>query len=112
MSEEFRRFKRRTPDRRVEVYDTMTQELIGSVVNISEYGIMLLANTEVTVDAIYQCEVRFPPEYRFKSPFIIGIQEMWSEAVAAGGVTAAGYRIIDIERSDRARIVEWINESH
>jgi hypothetical protein len=111
MSEEFRRFKRRTPDRKVEVIDVMTMEPIGTVVNISEHGIMLLASSVVTVDAIYQCEIHFPAEYRFKHPFIIGIQEMWSEPVAAGGVTATGYRIIDIERTDRMKIVEWINES-
>jgi hypothetical protein len=111
MSEEFRRFKRRTPDQKIEVVDLMTQESIGTIVNVSEYGIMLLANTDVAVDAIYQCEIRFPPEYRFKNPFVIGIQEMWSEPVASGGIIAAGYRIIDIERTDRMKIVEWINES-
>lgn len=111
MSEEFRRFKRRTPEQRVEVYDLMTQEVMGSVVNISEYGVMLLAGSHVNVDAIYQCEIRFPPEYGFRSPFVIGMQEMWSEPVAAGGVTAAGFRIIDIDRADRMKIVEWINES-
>ena len=111
MSEEFRRFKRRTPEQRVEVYDLMTQELMGSVVNISEYGVMLLASSPVNVDTIYQCEFRFPAEYGFRSPFVVGIQEMWSEPVAAGGVTAAGYRIIDIERTDRMKIVEWINEA-
>ena len=111
MSEELRRFKRRTPDRKVEVIDTMTMEPIGTIVNISEFGIMLLASSAVAADAIYQCEIHFPPEYRFNRPFIIGIQEMWSEPVAAGGVSATGYRIIDIERADRMKIVEWINES-
>ena len=34
-----------------------------------------------------------------------------AERAGEGGIIAAGYRIIDIERSDRMKIVEWINEA-
>lgn len=109
MSEEFRRSVRREPDRKVEVLDMMTQEHFGTVANISETGIMLFAHVHLDVDAIYQCEIRFPPEYGLKSPFIVGIQEMWSEPATAGGVTCAGFRVIDIARTDRLKLNDWVN---
>ena len=109
MSEEFRRSVRREPDRKVEVLDMMTHEPMGTVANISETGIMLFVHVPLEVDAIYQCEIRFPPEYGLKAPFIVGMQEMWSEPASAGGVTCAGFRVIDIARTDRLQLNDWVN---
>ena len=110
MSSEFRRFTRRDSSHRIDVLDMMTRQLMGSVVNISEYGMMLAVHVPLCTDAIYQCEIHFPAEYNFKAPFVVGIQELWSEPVTAGGITCAGFRIIDIDKSDRQQISDWVNE--
>ena len=83
MSEEFRRFKRRTPELRVEVYDLMTQEVMGSVVNISEYGVMLLAG------ALSGATDPLQPRARFTNPGAPG-----SATGAAGGAHATYFQRI------------------
>lgn len=110
MSEEFRRFTRRDAGQKIDVIDIMTEQTLGTIVNISEYGIMIVAQTSIQTDSIYQCELMFPPEYQFRSPFIIGIQEMWAEPVTNSGVSCVGFRIIDIDTVDRLRVYEWVNE--
>jgi hypothetical protein len=110
MSEEFRRFTRRDADQKIEIVDMMTEQTMGTIVNISEYGVMMIAHVPIATDSIYQCEFKFPPEYQFRSPFIAGIQEMWAEPVTSGGVSCVGFRIIDIDTIDRLRIYEWVNE--
>jgi hypothetical protein len=110
MSEEFRRFTRRDVGQNIEIIDMMTEQSLGTIVNISEYGVMIIAQVPVATDSIYQCEIMFPAEYQFRSPFIIGIQEMWAEPVTSGGVSCVGFRIIDIDSVDRLRVYEWVNE--
>lgn len=110
MSEEFRRYRRRDAGQKIEVVDLMTEQSIGTIVNISEYGIMIIAQVPISTDSIYQCEIMFPLEYQFRSPFIVGIQEMWTEPVNNNGVSCVGFRIIDIEKIDRKRVQEWVNE--
>lgn len=110
MSEEFRRFTRRDAGQKIDVIDMMTDLQMGTIVNISEYGIMMIAHVPIKTDSIFQCEFKFPAEYNFRSPFIIGIQEMWSEPVTTGGTSCIGFRIIDIDNVDRLRIYEWVND--
>ena len=111
MSDEFRRYTRRDVIQQIDAIDLMTQKTLGKVANISEYGIMILTHIHINNDAIYQCELIFPYTYPFRSPFIIGLQEMWTEPVTTGKVSYAGFRIIDIESTDRLRISEWANQS-
>ncbi len=110
MSEEFRRYTRRDAGQKIEIVDLMTEQSMGTIVNISEYGVMMIAHVPIATDCIYQCEFKFPPEYKFRSPFIVGVQEMWAEQVTSGGVSCVGFRIIDIDTIDRLRIYEWVNE--
>ena len=110
MSEEFRRFTRRNAGQKIDIIDIMTETTIGTLVNISEYGIMMIAQIPIRTDSIYQCEFKIPAEYHFRSPFIIGIQEMWSEPLTTNGVMCVGFRIIDIDNIDRLSIFEWVNE--
>lgn len=110
MSEELRRFTRRDAGQKIEIVDLMTEQTMGTIVNISEYGVMIVAHVPIAIDSIFQCEIKFPPEYQFRSPFIVGIQEMWTESVTNGGVSCVGFRIIDIDTIDRLRIYEWVNE--
>ncbi len=111
MSDEFRRAPRRDVKHQIDIVDLMIQKTIGNVVNISENGIMILSLLPINTDAIYQCELIFPKDYPFRSPFIVGLQEMWVEPVASGQVSYVGFRIIDIETADRLRVIEWVNES-
>jgi hypothetical protein len=54
MSSEYRRAKRRQANHAIEVIDTMTEEVIGRIGNLSETGMLMVANRHLNNDALYQ----------------------------------------------------------
>ena len=54
MNQEFRRARRRKVDERIEVTDAMTDRVIGHLSDLSETGLLLIANQPLNSDALYQ----------------------------------------------------------
>ena len=110
MSEEIRRLKRRKTDQLISVVDTMTQKPMGLVADLSESGMMLISNSPITQDALYQCELIFPRHLGIQAPIKAGIQELWSDSENHQGQNVVGFRFVDINNEDRMQIREWVNE--
>lgn len=110
MIEEIRRLKRRKSDQLITVTDLMTQNPMGLIADLSESGMMLITNSEITPDGLYQCELNFPRSISILGPIKAGIQELWSETNSHNGQHVVGFRFIDITREDRIQIRDWVNE--
>jgi hypothetical protein len=108
MIHESRRAPRRQVASRVPVLDTMSDEVIGHLGNLSESGMLLLANTPLLDDALYQ--FRFQPGLRSGTAITVGVHLLWSGPANTPGQAWCGFRFLNISDEQREHIREWVNE--
>lgn len=99
MSKQYRRAKRKHVPERIEVFDTMLDVPMGNIGNISETGMLLVASTQVTDDALYQLRFALPNQGR-PQEIEIGVHHIWSEAANGNSQNWVGFRFIDIGSKD------------
>jgi PilZ domain len=109
MSNEYRRARRRKVGYNVEVYDTMTEEVIGRLSNLSETGMLLIMNQTMTNDALYQLRLSLPDPMGTMHPIDVGAHELWADEAAAPGQVWIGFRFIDVSPAHVAFIREWVD---
>lgn len=110
MNDDYRKLKRRKTELTVQVIDAMTQQLLGTISDLSESGMMIVAKKAIAPDGLYQFELIFPLSTGIAKPINVGAHELWTESSAIDGVTVAGFRFIDISRDDKTRLRDWVNE--
>ena len=108
MSSEFRRAKRRKVDERVEVTDAMTDRVVGHLSDLSETGLLLIANQPMTSDALYQLRFRLVDSNRHERVIEVGAHELWSDQAAAPGQVWTGFRFIDLAPTDLLFLRGWV----
>jgi hypothetical protein len=112
MNAEYRRAKRRHAAETIEIVDTMTEQVIGRIGNISESGMMLLATVHLMDDALFQFRFALPDSTaRGRGRSIeVGSHQLWSDAANVPGQFWAGFRFIDISPEDAAHLRAWIEQ--
>jgi hypothetical protein len=108
MTSEFRRAKRRKVDERIEVTDAMTERVVGHLSDLSETGLLLIANQALVSDALYQLRFRLVDGNRHERVVEVGAHELWSDAAAAPGQVWTGFRFIDLAPVDLMYIRQWV----
>jgi len=108
MTSEFRRAKRRKVDERIEVTDAMTDRVVGHLSDLSETGLLLIANQPMVSDALYQLRFRVVDGNRHERTIEVGAHELWSDAAAAPGQIWTGFRFIDLAPTDLLYIRGWV----
>lgn len=108
MSSEFRRAKRRKVDERVEVTDAMTERVVGHLSDLSETGLLLIANQALVNDALYQLRFRLVDNNRHERVIEVGAHELWSDQAAAPGQVWTGFRFIDLAPADLLFLRSWV----
>lgn len=103
---EYRRSPRRKIAEVVMVSDMMTDEVVGRIGNISEGGLLLVANSSLTEDGLYQFRFRLPGIDELD--FDVGAHLLWLDRGTALGQAWAGFRFISISEEQRERLVAWI----
>jgi hypothetical protein len=108
MTSEFRRAKRRKVDERIEVTDAMTDRVVGHLSDLSETGLLLIANQALVSDALYQLRFRLVDGNRHERMVEVGAHELWSDPAAAPGQVWTGFRFIDLAPTDLMFIRQWV----
>ena len=80
MSAEYRRAKRKRAEETIEVIDTMTDQVVGRIGNISETGMMMLATVHLMDDALFQLRFNLPDGSARGRAIEIGSHQLWSDA--------------------------------
>ncbi|MEO7251529.1 MAG: PilZ domain-containing protein [Arenimonas sp.] len=106
---EFRRAKRRKVHHTIEVVDTMTERMIGHLVDLSESGMLLVLSKPLVSDALYQLLFKLPDSHGIDRAIEIGAHELWSDPAAAPGQVWTGFRFIDIAGPDLAILRAWVS---
>ena len=73
---EFRRAKRRKVEHRIEVFDTMTERVIGHLGDLSESGMLLVLTHPLVSDALYQLRFALTDSHGIDHSLDIGAHEL------------------------------------
>jgi hypothetical protein len=107
---EYRRSKRKRAVETIDVVDTMTEQVVGRIGNISETGMMLLATAPLLDDALFQFRFTLPDGSARGRSIEVGSHQLWSDAANVPGQFWAGFRFIDIAPEDAALLRAWIEQ--
>ncbi|RPE74854.1 PilZ domain-containing protein [Vulcaniibacterium tengchongense] len=105
--QEYRRAPRYAVDDYVQVVDTMTDAVVGQLGNISETGMLLIANAPLADDALYQLRFSLHESTR-RPPIEVGAHLLWQERAAMPGQSWAGFRFIHILDRELEQLREWL----
>jgi PilZ domain len=105
---EFRRSRRRQVADTVHVIDSMTDLAIGHVGNVSETGMLVMANGPLVVDALYQLRFTLPNGGN-KTSLEVGAHLLWKDQASAPGQAWAGFRFITMSDEQMGLLRRWID---
>jgi hypothetical protein len=108
---EKRRLPRKRPEAALHVTDTMTGEVIGHIGNLSQEGMLLLAQRPIADDALYQLSFHLPDVHGRLQPIEVGVHEQWSAAGTMRGQNWVGFRFIDLNPDDQGVLHEWLQHA-
>ena len=108
---EARRRPRRTPVNTVEVIDSMTDRILGQLGNVSESGMLLLANTPLMEDALYQVRFNLNGSASHQGLVEVGVHLLWQEHASATGKAWAGFRFINLPEPGRQTLRDWLTRT-
>lgn len=105
---EYRRAKRRQVPHVVEVVDTMTEQVVGRIGNISETGMLLVTSHPGCDDALYQLRFKLPGNNGESWSIDVGAHQLWSDLTRPPSVYWTGFRFIDVGNEDGEHLRHWI----
>ena len=107
MGIESRRQARRTVPGMMEVYDTITEEPVGYLGNVSVGGMLLIANRALVDDALYQFRFALPDDMGETQPLEVGAHVLWVDGASAPGQSWVGLRFIGLSTETTQRLRRW-----
>ncbi|MEG3191757.1 PilZ domain-containing protein [Lysobacter sp. D1-1-M9] len=108
MTEEFRRAPRRKVSDNVPVIDTMTDRTVGRLSNVSETGMLLIANVPLVEDALYQFRFNIGDPKDPGAAIEVGAHLLWQDAAHASEQTWTGFRFITLLEDQMQQLREWL----
>ncbi len=92
----------------VSVFDAMSGERIGHIGNISQTGMMIICQTQVGEDNLYQLSFTLPATGETAERQLnVGATCLWCSEAESTGTYWAGFEVIDIADED-AKVLEGI----
>lgn len=110
MSQESRRQPRRAVTGRVEVYDTILEETVGQLGNLSVGGMLLIANRSLPDDALFQFRFALPDGIGTAQPLEVGAHVLWQGKAGAPGQSWIGMRFLGLSPEASQRLRLWTTQ--
>ena len=108
MMTEARRSQRRNVHESVAVLDTMTEQVLGRIGNISETGLLLVASGSLQEDALYQLRFEIIDRTGRMVAIDVGAHVIWLGSANTPGQSWAGLRFLTVEEVQLAALRHWI----
>lgn len=109
MIDEFRRARRRKVSDTILVTDTMTDSIVGRISNLSETGMLLIANAPLVEDGLYQFRFHLQAAHGHEAEFEVGAHMLWQDRASAPGQSWTGFRFIAVPPDQAERLRSWID---
>ncbi len=109
MINEFRRARRRKVADTVLVVDTMTDSVVGRIGNLSETGMLLIANAPLVEDALYQFRFNLNDSRGHETALEVGAHLLWQDQPSAAGQAWTGLRFITVPEQQMLQLRGWVD---
>ena len=109
MINEFRRARRRKVSDTILVTDTMTDNVVGRVSNLSETGMLLITSMPLVDDALYQLRFHLHDSRGRERVFEVGAHLLWTDNASAPGQSWTGLRFISVPPEQAEQLRHWID---
>lgn len=109
MINESRRAHRRNVHESVGVLDTMTEQVIGRLGNISETGMLLVASGPLQEDALYQLRFEIIDRAGRVVAVDVGAHVVWMGSANTPGQSWGGLRFLTIDELQLEVLRHWIS---
>ena len=103
-----RRARRRNVDDTVMVVDTMTEAAIGRLGNLSETGMLLMANARLPEDALFQLQFNLADPSGGEACVEVGAHLLWQDPAGASGQCWSGFRFITVPEPCMLMLRDWV----
>lgn len=110
MSEEYRRATRHPIPDTIQVIDTMTERVVGRLGNLSETGMLVIAGTPMTDDALYQLRFGLSHAGAPHEEIEVGAHLLWQHHASAPGQSWAGFRFITLSDAHEDTLRGWLGQ--
>ena len=105
-----RRQQRIEPQRPILVVNINTQKPMGALVNISLEGLMVMSDTIIDTNRIYQISLQLNDPVNGHKHIDLGVDCLWNRSETENQRYWAGFQIIDASRSSLNRIEMLIRD--
>lgn len=92
------------------VYDGMSGKILGHLVDISEKGIMLIADKAIPVNTHYRLRMRLPAQMKERNEVNFDATSRWCKSDANPDFFLVGFQMHDLEESNRDLVVTLIRD--
>ncbi len=110
MGAEQRRHPRREVHGRVEVFDTIAEEVVGTLGDVSAGGMLLIASSPLPDDALFQLRFALPDSGRMLPTTEVGAHVLWQAPAGAPGQHYIGMRFIGLAPNVAKLLAQWAAE--
>ena len=90
-----RRLQRHALKKPLEIVDQISQQPLGALVNINVEGLMIMGNTPIEDNHLYQIRIQLPKTIRGVESIDIGVDCLWNRSDEQYDRHWAGFQIID-----------------
>ncbi|WP_411833987.1 PilZ domain-containing protein [Pseudoxanthomonas mexicana] len=109
MTHDSRRSRRRNVTEPVDVLDTMTDQVIGRLGNVSESGMLLIAHAPIVDDGLYQLRFNIRDGRGHETLVDVGAHLLWSAHANTPGQAFAGLRFLTIAPDVLEALRNWVD---
>lgn len=110
MGIESRRQPRRAVPGMVEVFDTILEESVGYLGNVSIGGMLLIANRSLPDNALFQFRFNLPDGMSTAPPLEVGAHVLWQDRAGAPGQSWIGMRFLGLSPDALHRLRLWAGQ--
>lgn len=102
---------RKICDTRIDILDVESNEVIGTLVNISVSGFMMISEKSLPENYVFQFKVIFSPGTAEAQTIHIGAESLWVQEMEGSNQRWIGFHIIDISDQDKATIQSAVGDT-
>lgn len=88
----------------IDVWDALSDEHLGRLVNIHQQGLMVLSDWPLSEDHLYQLRINLPQSLSSSGEMTVGVDCLWVRSSADGERHWAGCQIIDLSEKGRGQV--------
>jgi hypothetical protein len=90
------------------VYNHLTGELIGHIVDLTPAGVMLFSNTPLETDKVFTLRIELPPELSTRQTLAVDARCIWCTQDIIPAFYDIGFKLTNLSQADTDLITHMV----